>query len=235
MFGEKSGLPEPIAAKDDARTPITLINPNTSQAATDMMVEITKAAAPAWRITGATAPSGPTTITNETELENAARLVAAMADGIDDRCSGIIVAAFGDPGLEALRSRLAIPVVGIAEASMIAAARGGRRFSIVVTLPGLVEAVRRRAEIYGIGDQLVSIRATDGPPSYTMANPALLRERLADAIALCAEQDGAEAVIIGGGPLAEAARALAAMAPVPLIEPVPEAVHRLREILRSHP
>ena len=39
--------------------------------------------------------------------------------------------------------------------------------------------------------------------------------------------DSAEAVVVGGGPLADAARTLAPTSPVPLIEPVPAAVRRL--------
>jgi Asp/Glu/hydantoin racemase len=45
------------------------------------------------------------------------------------------------------------------------------------------------------------------------------------------ERDGAEAVVVGGGPLADAARALAASSPVPLVEAVPAAVRRMAALL----
>ncbi|MFY9238872.1 MAG: aspartate/glutamate racemase family protein [Roseovarius sp.] len=64
------------------------------------------------------------------------------------------------------------------------------------------------------------------------ANAAALDEALATAIAAAIADGGAEAVVIGGGPLAEAARALASRTPVPLIEPVPAAVRLSLERLR---
>ena len=42
---------------------------------------------------------------------------------------------------------------------------------------------------------------------------------------------GAEAVIIGGGPLAQAAVRLAPLSPVPLIQPVPEAARAMARLL----
>ena len=51
------------------------------------------------------------------------------------------------------------------------------------------------------------------------------------AIRQAVRDDGAEAVVVGGGPLADAARALAATSPVPFIEAVPAAVRRMAAIL----
>ncbi len=53
------------------------------------------------------------------------------------------------------------------------------------------------------------------------------RAALAGAIEVCIVQDGAEAVIIGGGPLGEAARKLQPMFTVPIIAPIPSAVARI--------
>ena len=44
---------------------------------------------------------------------------------------GVVVAAFGDPGMPALKELVDIPVVGITDAALCAAALQGQRFSII--------------------------------------------------------------------------------------------------------
>ncbi len=62
------------------------------------------------------------------------------------------------------------------------------------------------------------------------------RAALADAVEACIAQDGAEEVIIGGGPLGEAARELQPMFTVPVIAPIPSAVSRIIRLVsqRTH-
>lgn len=203
---------------------ITLINPNTNAKTTRLMADIAQAAAPSGiAVTGATVAEGPPLITDEAGLETAAGAVAALLVSIEDNADGYIISAFGDPGLDAARQSLRVPVAGIAEAGMTEAAAGGRRFGVATTLPGLEAAIRKRAEAYGFAAQFVSTRLTDGDVSYNMADPGRLADALEGAIRRCVD-DGAEAVVIGGGPLAQAAKTLAPRMPIPLIEPVPAAV-----------
>jgi allantoin racemase len=206
---------------------IALINPNTSVATTARMVEIARAAAePGIEIVGITAPYGAPLITNPEALSTAGDAVLSLPDTAFDGMAGVIVAAFGDPGAEALRQRLSVPVIGIAEASMRAASEVGR-FSVVTTTPLLADNIRRRAAHLGLGDRLASVRTTDDDPASLMTDETALRAALAALIDVAVTEDGAEAVIIGGGPLAVVARVLAARSPVPLIEPVPAATRGL--------
>ena len=104
---------------------IVLLNPNTTAALTDLMVEIAREVAPAdLSVEGLTAPFGPPLITCELELEAAARAVLSLAPMLAQRADAVIVAAFGDPAADALATMLAKPVIGIAEAAMRAAASG---------------------------------------------------------------------------------------------------------------
>src|SRR5215831_18915773 len=100
-------------------------------------------------VVGLTAPFGARLITCEAELDEAERAVLALAPEI--RADAVIVSAFGDPAAEALGEALNRPVVGIAEASMRAAARGGRRFAVVTTTPGLARRISERAVQLGLG------------------------------------------------------------------------------------
>ncbi|PVB60457.1 hydantoin racemase [Labrenzia sp. 011] len=199
------------------------------------MVEIATCAAPAMDIVGFTASSGPGLISNADELAAAGEAVSRLDPQMFEGFSGAIVSAFGDPGLESLRDALDIPVLGIAEQGMARATRNHGRFSVVTTTPDLVHSIRSRAESYGFGAQLASVRLTEGELHETMADPELLLTRLRKAIARAIEEDKAEAIVIGGGPLARAASVLANEVTVPLIEPVPAAVLGLAAVLGYEP
>ena len=95
---------------------------------------------------GATAASGAQLIVNEDQLRVAALAVAAMAPALAATSDGVIVSAFGDTGVDELRTQLTQPVVGIAESAMREGGRGERCFSIITTTPELVHAMTRRAQ-----------------------------------------------------------------------------------------
>lgn len=201
---------------------LALVNPNTSVATTETMVRIARAVATGDEIIGFTAPFGAALITDEAALAESARAVLALASGLVG-FDGVIVAAFGDPALADLRRRLAVPVTGIAEASMIEAAVGGRPFAVATTTPDLIASIGRAAEVYGHGALFRGTFVTPGDPVPVMADPQRLIAAL-DAACRAAIAAGAEAVVIGGGPLALAARALAGRFAAELVEPVPAAV-----------
>jgi len=210
---------------------VALLNPNTTEATTAAMCAIARAAAPTGlQIEAISAPFGVPLIMDPAALAEAADAVASLAAQLAD-FDGVIVAAFGDPGRARLQKRLHIPVVGIGEASMAHAARIADRFSVVTTTPALRDSIIALAESYGHGTSLVSVRTTGldgcGGPQTTldlMADPAATEEALHELVCAAISSDGAGAVIIGGGPLANAARALAARVDCPLVQPIPAAV-----------
>jgi allantoin racemase len=208
---------------------IVLVNPNTNAATTALMVAIARQhLAPSFELEGATATAGAPLITNEDQLRVAAAAVVGMAPSLANTSDGVIVSAFGDPGAEALRELLSIPVAGIAECAMREAAAGGRRFAVVTTTPALASTIASRAERLGLGRQLSSIRITDGPPDTLMADNMRLVVALERAARLAIDEDRAEAIIIGGGPLAAAAQELRDRFSTPIIEPIPAAVRWLQ-------
>jgi allantoin racemase len=204
---------------------IVLVNPNTNAATTALMTTIARAhVAAGLRMEGATAPAGAPLIVDEDQLRIAADVVARMAPSLADGVDGVIVAAFGDPGVEALRATLSVPVAGIAACAMGEAAAGGRRFAVVTTTPALKSAIAARAGSLGLGGQLASVRTTEGPPQALMADRQRLIAALERAARCAIAEDAAEAIIVGGGPLAAAAQELRSRLPCPVIEPIPAAV-----------
>jgi Asp/Glu/hydantoin racemase len=206
---------------------ILLINPNTSVATTEQMAVIARAAAPGNDVVGVCARRGPPMILTREELAAAEPEVVAIGIERAREVDGIVIAAFGDPGLAMLRDRVDVPVVGIAEASMLEAAKGGRRFGVATTTPALVEIIAERARALGLAAYYRGIRLTSGDPLALVADPAALVEALAGAVRQSVEEDGAEAVIIGGGPLGLAAAALAPRFATAIIAPIPSAMRRL--------
>jgi len=208
---------------------ILLINPNSSQATSAMMQAIARrAAGDVLAVAVATASRSPAMIVTEEDLLASAAEVVEIGTAHAADCAGIVVSAFGDPGLDELRRRVDIPVTGICEASMQAAAQGGRPFGVATTTPLLADTIAARAEALGFADRLTGIRCTAGDPLALSADKAALTQALGEMVEACIA-DGAEAVIIGGGPLGEAAGALQAHYATPVISPIPCAIAALLE------
>jgi allantoin racemase len=205
---------------------IALVNPNVDARATRAMLLIASSVVqPGFVVVGRTARFGMPLITTEEALSVASLAVEAMAPALKaDGFAGIIVSAFGDPGLTELRRVLDVPVTGIAEAGLREAAEGGRRFSIVTTAPDLAAPIRRLARHYGCADTLASIRITPGEPFALMADPERLEAALLAACDRAIDHDHAQAILIGGGPLAMAARFIAHKVRVPIVEAISAAV-----------
>jgi Asp/Glu/hydantoin racemase len=213
---------------------IVLVNPNTNMAITGRMVAIArKHLEGGFSLEAATAASGAPLIVNEDQLRVAALAVAAMAPALAATSDGVIVSAFGDPGVDELRKQLTLPVVGIAESAMREAGRGERCFSIITTTPELVHAMTWRAQGLGFGPRLASVQVTAGPLEMLMSDEERLIGALAQAADIAVRRHGAEAVIVGGGPLAAAADRLRRLLSVPVIEPIPTAVRDLQVVLQA--
>ena len=225
--------PEALSSKMPSRETlktVALVNANISSGITEDMVEIARQSARGrLEVVGLTAPFGARLITCEAELDEAERAVLALAPEI--RADAVIVSAFGDPAAEALGEALNRPVVGIAEASMRAAARGGRRFAVVTTTPGLARRISKRAVQLGLGGFCIDPLTTQGDAAALMRSPNDLTRCLRELALRAVDDLGAQAVIVGGGPLGRVARSLRDTLSVPVIEPISEAVSYIGQVL----
>ncbi|MCT7665547.1 aspartate/glutamate racemase family protein [Shinella kummerowiae] len=207
---------------------ILLINPNSSETTSDMMQAIAlRSSAERLDVKAVTASRSPAMIVTPEQLTASATQVVELGTAHGRDCAGIIVSAFGDPGLAELRRKVAVPVVGICEASMIEASQGGQKFGVATSTPDLIEAIDQRAHDLGLGHLYTGVRCTEGDPVALASDTGLLAEALAGAVRACIELDGAQAVIIGGGPLGQAADRLRQVFDTPVIGPIPAAVERL--------
>ena len=215
---------------------LLLINPNITQAVTDRMAaEARLSASPGTEIVAVTAAFGSEYIASRPEAAIGAHAVLDAIACHEQGCDAIIIAAFGDPGLAAARELASIPVLGLGESAMLVAWTLCRRFSIVCLSSRLRRWYIELAEEVGLAGRLGSVRGLDvAIPDIANAKEQLQARLIAECLA-AVEQDGAEAVIFGGGPIAGLAREVADDIPVPVLDGVSCAVRLAEAIGGLHP
>jgi allantoin racemase len=210
---------------------LLLLNPNTTAALTHRMHAVAANAAAAETVIEAvTAPRGVPYIASRTEAQIGGAValeVAAERRGLQD---GVILAAFGDPGLGALREMLDVPVVGMAEAAMHTACLLGRRFAIVTFAQALEPWFQECVELNGLAGRCAGIRCATGAFSNIDAVQEEMEERLVETVQTCLKHEQPDVVILAGAPLAGLAYTIRDRIEVPLVDGVVAAV-KLTEAL----
>ena len=215
---------------------ILVINPNISESVTDLIAaEARRAASPGTELTFATAPFGVAYI--ETRLEAlvggyACACVAAERRGSYD---GLVVAAFGDPGLMGLKELCRVPVVGMTEAALASACLLGQRFSIIAISARIKAWYRECVERSHLATRLASIRSLETPLKDIGTVQQDNAERLQALARQAVEEDGADVIILAGAPLAGLARALQGKLPVPVVDGVSSAVRHCETLVALQP
>jgi allantoin racemase len=156
------------------------------------------------------------------------RIRQLAAEGVD----GVIVGCFGDPGVDAARELVTMPVVGPGEAAMLLAASLGHRFAVVTVLDSVVQPLRRLAWSVGVLDKLATVRTIGIPVLELYRDLDATAGRIAQAGKRAIEEDGADTVILGCMTMAFAERhlELAAALGVPVVNPAHAAL-KLAEAL----
>lgn len=210
---------------------LLVVNPNTNPATTERVaVMARRAASPETTIEAVTAPFGVPAIESPAQCvpEPVLAALAAHGDGMD----AAVIAAFGDPGLAGARKRFPFPVVGIAEASMLEAARAGR-FAILTLGAVMEDHLRGLARSYGVAESLAAIRFLPWSVSEASERPEALLGPLLDACLEAVREDTVAALIVGGGPLSGLAERLAPRVPVPVLDGVACAVGRAEALTKA--
>ncbi len=215
---------------------LLLINPNITAAMTETMAaEARRFASPGTEIVAVTAAFGTQYVENRAEAAIASHAVLDALARYAAGCDAAIVSAFGDPGLAAAREFTDIPVFGIEESAILTAWTLGRRYSIICLTPRLRTWYIECAQEHGLAGRLASVRALDVPIADITRAKEQLQDRLLAECRLAIEQDDAEVIIFGGGPIAGLAREVAGTVPVPTLDGVPCAVRLAEAVAGLHP
>ena len=121
------------------------------------------------------------------------RAIQAEKEGYD----GLILGCFGDPGLNALREMVNIPVVGPVETAMHVASMLGRKFSIVTVLDSVVPSLERLAKVIGLDRRLASVRAVNIPVLELRHNIESTTARMTEASQRAIMEDSADVIVLG--------------------------------------
>ena len=180
----------------------------------------------AWEVAG-----GPASIESAYEEYQSVpgaieRLVEAEKAGFD----GAVLGCFGDPGIDAMREMVSIPVIGPGEASMLFAASLGHRFGIVTVLDSVVPLLERLAWQVGVDRKLASVRSIDVPVLELGHDPDETLTRMVTEGAAARDQDRADVIIMGCMSMAFQDRQaeLAARLDIPVVNPVYAAVKMMQ-------
>lgn len=141
---------------------------------------------------------GPTSIESAYEEylsipESAKKVVQAEKDGFD----GVIVGCYGDPGIDAMRELVKIPVVGPGETSMLIGAMLGHRFSIITVMDSVVPSLEKLARIVGLESKLASVRAANIPVLDLKKDVAMTKQRMISESEKAMKEDRADVIILG--------------------------------------
>ena len=215
---------------------ILLLNPNTTQAVTDLLLAAGQpAAAAGTELIPLTAARGVPYIATRAEAQIGGAVALEMLAEHHRGADGAIIAAFGDPGLMGARELFDIPVVGMAEAAMLTACMLGRRFAIVTFATALGPWYQECVELHGLTGRLAGIRMLDGVFRSISDVQAEKEALLVDLANRAVTEDGADVVILGGAPLAGLAEKVADRIPVPVVDQIVAAVKQIEALVTLKP
>lgn len=198
---------------------LLLINPNTSQSITDLVLaEARKIAAPDTELAAVTGRFGGRYVASRATYAIAGHAALDAYAEHGQSADVVVLACFGDPALMALKEVASQPVVGMAEASCQTAAANGGRFAIVTGGERWGPMLREFVASIGLGDRLATIETVAPTGAAIASDPEKALDLLARACCACVEHHGASSVILGGAGLAGLASRIAARVPVPLID-----------------
>jgi allantoin racemase len=203
-------------------TKILIVNPNTTASMTDTIAEAARAVAAAdTEIVAVTSAMGPASIEGFYDEAFAVPGLIQALSNAPDADAGII-ACFDDTGLDAARTAVRYPVVGICEAALVTAGQIAKRIAVVTTLPRSIVPLEELVRRYGFAERArvttcnVAVLDLEKPGSGA-------REKLEAEIALALDK-GAEAIVLGCAGMADLAHALSKKYEVLVVDGVAAAV-----------
>jgi allantoin racemase len=140
---------------------------------------------------------------------------------------GVILSCYGDPGLAACREISPVPVVGIAEASMLMACTVAYKWSVVTVLPRVKPMIASALKLHGLEDRCASIRTTNLSVLDCEREPERAVRELAAEGRRAVAEDGAEAILLGCGGMGALDERISAELDVPVIDGIVCAVKLL--------
>jgi len=216
-------------ANEESMRRLLVINPNTSTRISKIIESLVRdEAAGEADVLMATAPFGFSYISTRVAVSIAAHAVldaAAEALAKGAAPDAILLACFGDPGREALAELTGLPVIGFAEAGLLAAAALPGTSLVATNGAVWCEMLSELILKLGIVDKIVGVRSIEEAGDEPDA--------IAGFLAREAKATGAARVVLGGAGLIPSLPQIIAAAHVPIIDPHREAVRKALRLAAS--
>jgi len=175
---------------------IVLINPNSTKAMTQAMVET--ASKVGVKLIGWTSLEGPAAIQGpEDGAACIPPLLTLVRKASDAGAKTIIIGCFDDTGLDAARNIASCPVIGIGQAAYHMAVLSARRFSVVTTLAVSVPILEDNIHAYGFTSKLSRVRACGVPVLDLETDPAGTAPTVMGEIKRAVAEDKVDVVVLG--------------------------------------
>ena len=175
---------------------IVLINPNSTKAMTQAMVET--ASKVGVKLIGWTSLEGPAAIQGpEDGAACIPPLLTLVRKASDAGAKTIIIGCFDDTGLDAARNIASCPVIGIGQAAYHMAVLSARRCSVVTTLAVSVPILEDNIHAYGFTSKLSRVRACGVPVLDLETDPAGTAPAVMGEIKRAVAEDKVDVVVLG--------------------------------------
>ncbi len=204
---------------------LLVINPNTSpQVSSVIDAFVKKEAGPAASVQTVTANFGfhyiasrsAVAIAGHAVLDAAAEAIAAGANP-----DAIVLACFGDPGLDALQEMTGLPSVGFAEAGLNAAGEQEGTFMVATRGQIWCDMLRGLIQKLGLQHRVCSIHSINENDDVGA---------IAASLAAAAKEGGASRIVVGGAGLIPLIPGLIEACPVPIFDPHRAAVRKAIQV-----
>lgn len=200
---------------------IVLINPNSTSSMTQGMLAVAQNAAPGLPVEAWTSHGGPAAIEGPEDGEACVPPLLTLVDkAAKAGAKTIIIGCSDDTGLAEARAIASVPVIGIGQAGYHLAALAGRRFSVVTTLEVSVPILAANVATYGLAGQLGRVRAAGVPVLALETDRAAATARVLEEIAIAAQEDDVQSVVLGCAGMAHIPDELPPGSPVRVIDGV---------------
>ena len=129
------------------------------------------------------------------ELELARWVIERTVEAERRGFEAVITGCMGDPGVEAARELVRIPVIAPGETALLTARMLAHHFSVITPLHETVPMAREQVHKAALGSHVGSIRPLDVPVAKIRERDAVTLESLVALGRRCVEDDGAELLV----------------------------------------
>lgn len=140
----------------------------------------------------------------------------------DEGYDAVCIETMSDSGLYALRSKLKIPVMAPAVATMHLAGMLGHKFSVITMWERWVPIYKKHLNEYGLWNKCASLRAIGKTPDVSNLLTGKEEETfkaLEEESLKAIREDGADVIILGSTTMHQSAQYLAQRLPTPVLNP----------------